>query len=83
MAGMTRRAPDGSMMVIFTIFSKTDGGPLECEAVDVATVGVDAMALTDGGTNLLAVGMTERAVRRAEAVNIALGGWCCLLCLIW
>lgn len=40
MAGIIRRAPEGSMIVIFTMLSKTEGGP----SVFVATAGDAAVA---------------------------------------
>lgn len=66
-----RRAPDGSMMVIFTILSKTDGGPLAWALVAGATAGAAAMVRTEVLVSLLVVGMAERAKRKAE-VNMAM-----------
>ena len=59
-------------MVIFTILSKTDGGPLECVLVDVTKAGADAIARPGCEIIPLAVEMAERAERRAEEVNMAL-----------
>ena len=69
MAGIVRRAPDGSMMVIFTNLSKTEGGP---ESVLVAIAGAAAAADMDRREarmerRLVAV---ERAIRRREEDNM-------------
>jgi hypothetical protein len=61
-------------MVIFTILSKTDGGPSSWTLVAGAAVGAAPMVRREVMASLLLAEGAERATRRAEATNMI--GFC-------
>ena len=69
MAGIIRRAPEGSMIVIFTMLSKTEGGPLvfvAATAGDAAVADRVRCAVRAERRLVAAAGTVDRASLRRE-----------------
>ena len=73
MAGIIRRAPEGSMIVIFTMLSKTEGGPVlfVVTAGDAAVADRVRCAVRVERRSAAAAGTVDRAsLRREEDIMI-------------
>ena len=68
MAGIIRRAPEGSMIVIFTMLSKTEGGPVlfVVTAGDAAVADRVRCAVRVERRSAAAAGTVDRASLRRE-----------------